>query len=130
MMGFGIPHLVRSRNRRVGPACRAIPSALVGQVAFPLGFAAVVTVADDGAEAFETASRGCALLDKLGVRAVPDNLVSTESTAGALLLHRARIGAGMIAVGGYIPSSLARLMWGSVTQDVVEHAAVPVFLHY
>jgi nucleotide-binding universal stress UspA family protein len=90
----------------------------------------VVTVADDGADAFETASRGCALLDKLGVRAVPDNLVSTESTAGALLLHRARISAGMIAIGGYIPSSLARLVWGSVTQAVVEHAAVPVFLHY
>jgi nucleotide-binding universal stress UspA family protein len=90
----------------------------------------VVTVADDGADAFETATQGCALLDKLGVRAVPDNVVSSESTPGALLSHRARIGAALIVLGGYIPSPLARLVWGSVTQDIVEHAAVPVFLHY
>jgi nucleotide-binding universal stress UspA family protein len=90
----------------------------------------VVTVADDGADAFETATRGCALLDKLGVRAVPDNVVSSDSIAGALLSHRSRIGAELIALGGYIPSPLARLVWGSVTQEIVERAVAPVFLHY
>lgn len=90
----------------------------------------VATVADDGADAFETASRGCALLDKLGVRSVPDNLVSSDSTAGALLSHRIRIGADLIVLGGYIPSPLSRLVWGSVTQDIIERSPVPVFLHY
>jgi nucleotide-binding universal stress UspA family protein len=90
----------------------------------------VVTVADDGADAFEIASRGCELLAGLGVRAVPDNVVSSESTAGALLARGARIGAGLIAIGGYIPSPLARLVWGSVTHEVIERAAAPVFVHY
>ncbi|HEX3761276.1 MAG TPA: universal stress protein [Kofleriaceae bacterium] len=90
----------------------------------------VATVDDDGARAFEIASRGCALLAELGVRAVPDNVVSSEPTAAALLTRAAKIGAGMIGLGGYIPSPLSRLVWGSVTHQIIERAAVPVFLHY
>jgi nucleotide-binding universal stress UspA family protein len=90
----------------------------------------VASVHDDGARAFEIASDGCRLLAELGVRAVPDNLVSSDSTAAALLARAQRIGAGMIAIGGYIPSPLARLVWGSVTHEVIERAFLPVFLHY
>lgn len=90
----------------------------------------VVTVDADGARAFDTATRGCALLGQLGIRAIPDHLVATESTAAALLARSVRIGAGLIVVGGYIPSPRARPVWGSVTHEVVEHAVVPVFLHY
>lgn len=90
----------------------------------------VVSVDDDGARAFDTASRGCAVLGELAIRAVPDNVVSSESTAAALLARAARIGAGIVVLGGYIPSPLARLVWGSVGHEVVERAAVPVFLHY
>lgn len=90
----------------------------------------VVSVADDGAAAYETARRGCELLDELGVHATPDNVVSSDSTAIALLARGARIGAGLIVIGGYIPSPLARLMWGSVTHEVIERATTPVFLHY
>jgi len=90
----------------------------------------VTTVNDDGARAFEIATRGCALLSRLGIRAIADNVVSTETTAAALLSRRTKIGAGMMVIGGYIPSPLARLVWGSVTHEVIEHAAVPVFLHY
>jgi nucleotide-binding universal stress UspA family protein len=90
----------------------------------------VASVDDDGAQAFEIATRGCALLGELGVRAFPENVVSTDSTAAALLARAARVGAGMIAIGGYIPSRLARLVWGSVTREVIERAFVPVFLHY
>jgi nucleotide-binding universal stress UspA family protein len=90
----------------------------------------VASVDDDGARAFEIASAGCAMLGELGVRAVPENLVSSESVAAALLSRAARIGAGMIAIGGYIPSPLARWVWGSVTHEVIERAFVPVFLHY
>jgi len=90
----------------------------------------VATVDDDGATAFEIATRGCQLLGKLGVRAVPENVVSTESTTRALLARCAALGAGWIVLGGYVPSPLARLVWGSVTHDLLEHTAVPVFLHY
>lgn len=90
----------------------------------------VATVNADGARALEIALHGCALLGQLGVRAVPENVVSSESTAAALLTRCARINAGLIALGGYIPSPLARLVWGSVTHEVVERATVPVFLHY
>ena len=90
----------------------------------------VASVDDDGARAFEIASDGCRLLAELGVHAVPENLVTSDSTAAALLARAARIGAGMIAIGGYIPSPLARLVWGSVTHEVIERAFVPVFVHY
>jgi nucleotide-binding universal stress UspA family protein len=90
----------------------------------------VATVDDDGASAFETATSGCELLGQLGIRAVPENVVSSESIAAALLSRGTRIGAGLIVLGGYIPSPLTRLVWGSVTHEVLEHAALPVFLHY
>jgi nucleotide-binding universal stress UspA family protein len=90
----------------------------------------VASVDDDGANAFQTATAGCELLKKLGVHAVPENVVSSEPIAAALLSRRARIDAGLIVLGGYIPSPLARLVWGSVTSEIVEHAVVPVFLHY
>ncbi|HET7503327.1 MAG TPA: universal stress protein [Kofleriaceae bacterium] len=90
----------------------------------------VATVHDDGATAYEIAARGCALLAEHGVEAVPENVVSTESIPGALLTRRAALGAGLIVLGGYVPSPLARLVWGSVTHELLEHTVVPVFLHY
>jgi nucleotide-binding universal stress UspA family protein len=90
----------------------------------------VVTVDDDGAHAYETATRGCALLADLGIRAIPDNVVSSEPVGTALVTRCTRLGAQMIVLGGYIPSPLARWMWGSVTHDVIERASVPIFLHY
>jgi nucleotide-binding universal stress UspA family protein len=90
----------------------------------------VASVDDDGTHAFETATRGCELLAGVGIRAVPENVVSSASTAAALLSRAARLGVGMIVIGGYIPSPLARLVWGSVTYEVIERATVPVFLHY
>jgi nucleotide-binding universal stress UspA family protein len=91
----------------------------------------VATVDDDGANAFDTASRGCELLRReFGLVAEPENVVSTESITNALLARRAKLGAGLIVLGGYVPSPLARLVWGSVTHELVEHTVVPIFLHY
>jgi nucleotide-binding universal stress UspA family protein len=91
----------------------------------------VATVNDDGANAFEIASQGCGLLhDEYGIAARPDNIVSIESTADALLARRDKLGAGLLVVGGYVPSPLARLVWGSVTHAILENTAVPVFVHY
>lgn len=91
----------------------------------------VATVNDDGAEAFEIASRGCELLrSEFDLTAVPENIVSAEPVADALLARRAKLGAGMIVLGGYVPSPLARLVWGSVTHAILRDTVVPVFLHY
>jgi nucleotide-binding universal stress UspA family protein len=91
----------------------------------------VATVNDDGANAFEIASRGCELLrSEFDIIAVPENIVSAEPVADALLARRAKLGAGMIVLGGYVPSPLARLVWGSVTHAILRDTVVPVFLHY
>jgi nucleotide-binding universal stress UspA family protein len=91
----------------------------------------VATVNDDGADAFEMANRGCELLRReFGVTAVVDHIVSADPVVEALLARRAKLGAGMIVLGGYVPSPLARLVWGSVTHGVLEGASVPVFVHY
>jgi nucleotide-binding universal stress UspA family protein len=91
----------------------------------------VSAVQDDGALAFEIAARGCELLDReFGIRAEPDNIVSPSTTTVALLARRQQLAAGLIVLGGYVPSPLARLVWGSVTHGIVEHTVVPVYLHY
>jgi nucleotide-binding universal stress UspA family protein len=91
----------------------------------------VATVDDDGAVAFEMASRGCELLRReFNLAAEPENVVSVESISNALLARQAKLDAGLIVLGGYVPSPLARLVWGSVTHEILEHTAVPVFLHY
>lgn len=91
----------------------------------------VVAVQDDGALAYEIAARGCELLDReFGIRAEPDNIVSPSTTTVALLARRQQLAAGLIVLGGYVPSPLARLVWGSVTHGIVERTVVPVFLHY
>ncbi len=90
----------------------------------------VATVHDDGATAFEIATQGCDLLRGLGIAAVPENVVSVESITDALLARRAKLRAGLIVLGGYVPSPLARLVWGSVTHDLLSKTVVPVFLHY
>jgi nucleotide-binding universal stress UspA family protein len=91
----------------------------------------VATVDDDGAVAYEIAAEGCRLLhSEFGLRAEPENVVSIEPVADALLERRDKLGAGLIVVGGYVPSPLARLVWGSVTHGILEKSVVPVFLHY
>jgi nucleotide-binding universal stress UspA family protein len=91
----------------------------------------VATVDDDGANAYEMAERGCqSLLYEFGLHAKPENIVSAETVIDALLARRAKLDAGLIVLGGYVPSPVARWMWGSVTSGILEHTVVPVYLHY
>lgn len=90
----------------------------------------VASVQDDGAVAFEIATRGCEILRDLGIPAEPDNIVSVATTTEALLARCAVLDAGLIVIGGYVRAPLVRMVWGSVTHGVVENAVVPVFLHY
>jgi nucleotide-binding universal stress UspA family protein len=90
----------------------------------------VATVDDDGATAWEMATRGVTILRDLGVAADVHNVVSTLSIAEALL-HRGReLGAGMLVMGAYASSKISHLIWGSVTHELVEKTDVPLYLHH
>jgi nucleotide-binding universal stress UspA family protein len=90
----------------------------------------VVSVGDSGSIAWETAVKGCALFDALGVRATPHHVVSLRTIAEALLEQRDKLDAGLIAQGAYAHSRFSRLLWGSVTRDMLEKTVVPLYLHY
>jgi nucleotide-binding universal stress UspA family protein len=90
----------------------------------------VASVDDDGATAWEIATRAVNMLRELDLAAEPRNLVSTLSIAGALLQERERLGARMIVMGAYTRSRLVELVWGSITHELLEKTAVPVYLHH
>jgi nucleotide-binding universal stress UspA family protein len=90
----------------------------------------VASVEDDGAAAWEMASRGVEILRGLGVEASPRNLVSTLAIADALLQERARLGARMMVMGAYARSRLTELVWGSITRALLDKTPVPLYLHH
>jgi nucleotide-binding universal stress UspA family protein len=90
----------------------------------------VVSVGDDGSLAWEMAQKGCVMLSERGVPSRPHKVVSLLPVAEALLEQCDKLEAGLLVLGAYVPSRLGRALWGSVTQEVVEKATVPLFLHY
>jgi nucleotide-binding universal stress UspA family protein len=90
----------------------------------------VASVDDNGAIAWETATRGCTRLRELGIEATAHNIVSTLSTAEAILERRDKLDAGLVVMGAYVQSRFSRLFWGSVTHEMLEKTSVPLFLHY
>ena len=90
----------------------------------------VAAMDDDGAIAWEMATRGCQALAELGLIAAPHNLVSTRSIADAMLDLRAKLDAGLIVLGAYTRGKMSRLLWGSVTEQMLGKTVVPLFVHY
>ncbi|MCU1277150.1 MAG: hypothetical protein JWM53_696 [bacterium] len=90
----------------------------------------VLSVGDEGSVAWEIAERGCALLRELGITASAHHVVSLQSTVDAILEQREKLKAGLIVQGAYAHSRFSRLLWGSVTKQILEKTPVPVFLHY
>jgi nucleotide-binding universal stress UspA family protein len=90
----------------------------------------VVSVGDDGSVAWEIAERGCALFRELGVAATAHHVVSLQSTVEAILEQREKLNAGLIVQGAYAHSRFSRLLWGSVTKEILAQTVVPIFLHY
>lgn len=90
----------------------------------------VACVDDDGATAFEMASRGVELFAHFKIKAQPMNLVSVLPIAEALLEARGKLNADMIVMGAYAHSKFSQLLWGSVTQQLVEKTPVPLYLHH
>jgi nucleotide-binding universal stress UspA family protein len=90
----------------------------------------VASVEDDGAVAWEIATRAVTMLRDLELEAEPRNLVSTLSIAEALLQERERLGARMIVMGAYTRPRLVELVWGSITHELLAKTPVPVYLHH
>jgi nucleotide-binding universal stress UspA family protein len=90
----------------------------------------VAAIDDDGATAWDIAQHGCKLLADLGVAASAHNIVTTLPIVDALREQRAKLDAGLIVMGAYRRSKFGRLLWGSVTEAMVEKTVVPLFLHY
>lgn len=90
----------------------------------------VTSMHDDGAEAWEMASRGVELLREHSVASKPRSLVSEQPIAEALLDVRRKLGAGMLVSGAYARSRLSEMIWGSVTSALIEKTPVPLFLHH
>ena len=90
----------------------------------------VTSMHDDGAEAWEMASRGVELLRERSIPAKPRSLVSALPIAEALLELRRKLGAGLLVSGAYASSRLSEMIWGSVTRALIEKTPVPLFLHH
>ncbi len=90
----------------------------------------VAAVNDDGATAWDIATRGVALLRDAGIAAETHNIVSALPIADALLELRDRLKASLLVMGAYSRSRLAELVWGSVTHELVQKAPVPLYLHH
>jgi nucleotide-binding universal stress UspA family protein len=90
----------------------------------------VVCVDDDGANAWEMATRGVALFAEVGLAATPVNVVSVLPIADALIETRAKLGAGLMVMGAYTKSTLSEFVWGSVTRELVEKTLVPLLLQH
>jgi len=90
----------------------------------------VTSMHDDGAEAWEMASRGVELLRERSIPATPRSLVSALPIAEALLELRRKLGAGLLVSGAYASSRLSEMIWGSVTRALIEKTPVPLFLHH
>jgi nucleotide-binding universal stress UspA family protein len=88
----------------------------------------VVTVNDSGAVAWELATLAVDTLKGLGLVAELHNVVSTLPIADALLETAANLEAAMIVMGSFAHSRLRNFFRGSVTQQLVEKTAIPLFL--
>ena len=90
----------------------------------------VLTVGDSGEKAWMVAGQGAALLDEVGITATPRHIVSVQTTTETLLEQRAKLDVGLVVMGAYAHSRFSRLLWGSVTKEMLEQSVVPMFLHY
>jgi nucleotide-binding universal stress UspA family protein len=90
----------------------------------------VATVDDNGAEAYEMASRGVLALRAMGVDAKPNNIVSPLSNVDALFKFAEELGAGLMVMGAFARSRVASFFRGSATQGIVERTKIPLFLQH
>jgi nucleotide-binding universal stress UspA family protein len=90
----------------------------------------VACVDDNGEEAYEIADSGVRNLAKLGVAAVPHNIVSALSNVDALFKFAEDSGAGLMVMGAFARSRIATFFKGSATHGIVERTKIPLYLQH
>jgi nucleotide-binding universal stress UspA family protein len=90
----------------------------------------VATIDNNGARAWEVASRGVALLAERGVAAEAHNIVTAVSNIEALFRFCNEVDAGLVVMGAFAHSRLAQLFHGSVTRGLVDKTEIPLYLQH
>ncbi|MEP6652044.1 MAG: universal stress protein [Myxococcales bacterium] len=90
----------------------------------------VATVDDNGASAWEVASRAVELLATAGIPAQQHNLVSVLSNVDALFELARQLNVGLMVMGAFAHSRLRHLFSGSATRGLVEKSPIPLYLQH
>lgn len=90
----------------------------------------VVTVDENGAQAWELATACVEGLKERGIAAEGHNIVSPLSNVDALFEFAEKMGAGLMVMGCFAHSRLRHLFQGSVTRGIVEKAHIPLYLQH
>ena len=89
----------------------------------------ILTLAEDDRAERDSAARLLETLQRHGVAGEVRYLQpSSRSTAETLLASASEIGAGLLVMGGYGHSRLREMVFGGVTEHVLQAAAVPVLM--
>jgi nucleotide-binding universal stress UspA family protein len=111
-----------------GRAARAVHDALP----FLRAAEAVRVVAVTGEKELPEAARGADLVPHLARHRIAAELGLVPAPGGnvaeALRGEAERMGAGMIVMGGFVPSRLRELLFGGVTQDLLRQSPVPLLM--
>lgn len=90
----------------------------------------VATVDDNGARAWEMASRAVEMLAAAGIPSKQHNVVSVLSNVDALFESARQLNAGLMVMGAFAHSRLRHLFSGSATRGLVEKSPIPLFLQH
>ena len=95
------------------------------------GSVVILTVGDEGDLDGPDAH---ALAGSLAVRGIKADIVETkavdQSDGEAVLGAVSDLEAGLLVMGAYSHSRLRELIWGGVTQDVIEESKIPVLMNH
>jgi nucleotide-binding universal stress UspA family protein len=89
----------------------------------------VASAAETRAAAMAMAEEGCAYLRRHGLDATPLALLG-ERPADLLLAEAEGLRARLLVLGSFEESGLRRLLTGSATHTLLQHARCPVFIHH
>jgi nucleotide-binding universal stress UspA family protein len=89
----------------------------------------IATIAEDNRTDRESSARLVACLQRHN-SATEARLVQpgSQNTAETLFATAAECGAGLLVMGGYSHSRVRELIFGGVTEHVLRHATLPVFM--
>lgn len=90
----------------------------------------IVTVLPDRVEAARRVDRAAEFLDFHDIAARRHPVASSDSPARAILDHVRDVQASLLVMGAFGHSGLREFLFGSVTQDLLDAAKIPMFLDH